>query len=162
VKVVSNSSPLIGLARVNQLLLLQQLYSELYLPAAVWNEVVLQGRGQPGAAAVQSATWIRQSTVKNAPLVLSLSQELGAGEAEAIVLAQELPADLLIVDELHAREKARRLGIRVTGVLGILVEAKSRGLLPAVNPIIQDLRNIAGFHGSPQLVKDVLRQAGES
>jgi len=162
VKVVSNSSPLIGLARVNQLLLLQQLYSELYLPAAVWNEVVLQGRGQPGAAAVQSATWIRQSTVKNAPLVLSLSQELGAGEAEAIVLAQELPADLLIVDELHAREKARRLGIRVTGVLGILVEAKSRGLLPAVNPIIQDLRNIAGFHSSPQLVKDVLRQAGES
>ncbi len=161
-KVVSNSSPLIGLARVNQLLLLQQLYSELYLPAAVWNEVVLQGRGQPGAAAVQSATWIRQSTVKNAPLVLSLSQELGAGEAEAIVLAQELPADLLIVDELHAREKARRLGIRVTGVLGILVEAKSRGLLPAVNPIIQDLRSIAGFHSSPQLVKDVLRQAGES
>lgn len=161
-RVVSNSSPLIGLARVNQLHLLQQLYSEIHLPAAVWNEVVVQGAGQPGATAVQSAAWIRQSAVKNAPLVLSLSQELGAGESEAIVLAQELPADLLILDERHAREKARRLGIRFTGVLGVLVEAKSRGLLPAVKPVMLDLRNLAGFHISPLLEADVLRQAGEN
>jgi len=150
VKVVSNAS------------LLPQLYGELYLPDAVWNEVVLQGRSQPGAAALQSAAWIRQCSVKNAPLVLSLTQELGAGEAEAIVLAQELPADLLLVDERHAREKARRLGVRVTGALGVLMEAKSRGLLSAVKPVIQDLRNIAGFHASQNLVAAVLRQAGES
>lgn len=161
-KVVSNSSPLIGLARVNQLALLQHLYSELYLPAAVWNEVVIQGHGQVGAEAVQSATWIQQGAVKNAPLVLSLSQELGAGEAEAIVLAQELPADLLILDERHAREKARRLRIPVMGVMGVLLEAKGRGLLGAVKPIIHDLRDIAGFHSSPQLIAEVLRQAGET
>jgi hypothetical protein len=153
---------LIALARVSQLHLLPQLYSELYLPAAVWSEVVVQGTGQPGSTAVQGATWIRQSTVKNAPLVLSLSQELGAGEAEAIVLAQELPADLLILDERHAREKARRLGIRFTGVLGVLVEAKVRGLLALVKPVILDLRNFAGFHVSLSLQADVLRQAGES
>jgi predicted nucleic acid-binding protein len=162
VKVVSNSSPLIALTRVNHLLLLQRLYSELYLPAAVWHEVVVQGRGQPGAAAVQGAPWIVRSAIRNAPLVLSLTQDLGAGEAEAIVLAQELPADLLIVDERHAREKARRLGIPVIGVLGVLLEAKARRLLPAVRPVVDDLKNIAGFHSAPQLMAEVLRQAGES
>lgn len=161
-KVVSNSSPLIGLARINQLQVLQRLYSKLYLPTAVWNEVVVQGAGQPGAAAVQQADWIRQTSVRNIPLLVSLSQELGAGESEAIVLAQELPADLLIVDERHAREKARRLGIRVTGVLGVLMEAKSHGLLKAVKPVIDDLRKIAGFHVSPTLLAEALKQAQES
>jgi uncharacterized protein len=141
--------------------LLQQLFSELHVPWAVWNEVVVEGGSQPGAAAVQRAAWIRQSAVKNAPLLLSLSQELGAGEAEAIVLAQELPADLLILDERHAREKARRLGIKLTGVFGVLVEAKSRGLLTAVKPVIDDLQKIAGFHSSAALVANVLTQAGE-
>jgi predicted nucleic acid-binding protein len=162
VKVVSNSSPLIGLARVGQLPLLQHLYAELYLPGAMWNEVVVQGSGQPCAATLESAAWIRRTLVKNGPLVLSLTQELGAGEAEAIVLAQELPADLLIVDEREAREKARRLGIRVTGALGVLVEAKAQGLLSAVKPVIEDLRNIAGFHASRELVAAVLHQAGEA
>ena len=111
---------------------------------------------------MQSADWIHQEAVQNAPLVLSLSQELGLGEAEAIVLAQEFPADLLIVDERHAREKARRLGVRVTGVLGILLEAKSCRLLSAVKRVMDDLRNIAGFHSSPQLTADVLRRAGEN
>lgn len=160
-RVVSNSSPLIALARVGQLNLLQQLYSELQVPPAVWTEVVVQGGGQPGAISVQQAGWIRQIAVRNTPLVLSLTQDLGAGEAEAIVLAQELPADLLIVDERHARERARRLGIRLTGVLGVLVEAKTRRIVPAVKPVILDLRELAGFHVSPALQADVLRQIGE-
>lgn len=160
--VVSNSSPLIALARVNQLPLLQKLDTELCLPAAVWNEVVVQGVGQPGAVAVQGAAWIRQCAVKNAPLVISLRQDLGAGEAEAIALAQELPADLPVLDERHARETARLLSIPVTGVLGVLVEAKNRGLLPAVKPVAHDLRALAGFHLSPGLEAAVLKQAGES
>ena len=161
-KVVSNSSPLIALARVGQLKLLQPLYAELSVPPAVWTEVVVHGSGQPGAVLVQQAGWIRQVAVRNRPLVLSLTQDLGVGEAEAIVLAQELPADLLIVDERQARERARRLGIRFTGVLGVLVEAKSRGLLPAVKPILSDLQRVAGFHLSPGLLADVLRQCREA
>jgi hypothetical protein len=162
VKVVSNSSPLIGLARINQVRLLPLLYSELHVPEAVWNEVVVQGASQAGAAEAMQAPWIQRVGVKNTPLVLSLTQELGAGEAEAIVLAQELPADLLILDERHAREKARRLGIKFTGVCGLLVEAKGRGLLPAIKPVLHDLRNIAGFHIGPALQAEVLRLAGES
>src|SRR5207249_747427 len=75
-------------------------------------------------------------------LQLFAPHRVGAGEPEAIVLAQELPADLLIVDERQTREKARRLGIRVTGALGVLTEAKRQGLLPAAKPVIEDLRNI--------------------
>lgn len=94
--VVSNASPLINLARIGQLDLLRQLYGELWIPDAVRYEVVEEGYGRAGAEEVRAADWIKTQTVSNQPLVRVLTYELDAGEAEAIVLALEKSADLLL------------------------------------------------------------------
>lgn len=86
---------------------------------------------------------------------------MGAGEAEAIIAAQELPADLLILDDLQARNKARRLRLPFVGVLGVLIEAKHKGLIQNLHLLLQELQHTAGFHVSTELNKTILRQAGE-
>ncbi len=108
--IVSNVSPLINLARINKLDLLPRLYDSVLIPQAVWDEVVVQGVGQPGAEEVNSASWIKRSTVVSAPLVQALRQDLDAGEAEAIALALETKAELLLMDERLGRETARHMG----------------------------------------------------
>ena len=95
--IVSNASPLINLARIGRLELLHKLYGEICIPEAVWHEVVIAGAGLPGATLVAAATWIKRHTVVNAVLVRALQQDLDAGESEAIALALELEADLLLM-----------------------------------------------------------------
>lgn len=95
-KVVSDASPLVNLARIGQLALLPQLFGRVLIPDAVWQEVVEDGRGQPGADEIRIATWIERMTVSNRQLVHSLRQDLDAGEAEAIALAVEVDADWLL------------------------------------------------------------------
>ena len=122
--VVSDSSPLIALADVGQLRLLHELFSTVLIPEAVYQEIVVQGAGRTGAEAVQAAAWIEQRSVANTGLADVLKLELDEGEAEAIALALESGADLVLLDERRGRQRAARLGLRVTGVLGVLLEAK--------------------------------------
>ena len=159
--VVSNASPLISLARIGKLDLLRQLYGELFIPEAVWHEVVIEGVGQPGADEVKAATWIKTQLVTNTPLVHALRQELDAGEAEAIALTLETQAELLLMDERVGREVARHLGLRYTGLIGVLVEAKHKGVLSVVTPQLDELRNIAGFRISDALYVRVLQDERE-
>jgi len=130
--VVSDASPLISMARIGKLDLLHQLYGDVFIPEAVWHEVVVNGAGEPGADEVKAVTWIKIQSVTNTALVHALRQELDAGEAEAIVLTMEMQAELLLMDERVGREVARHLGLRYTGLIGVLVEAKHRGVLSAV------------------------------
>ena len=159
--VVSDASPLINLARIDKLDLLPRLYGELHLPEAVWQEVVIQGAGQPGAQEIQEASWIKRHAVANRPLVQALEQELDAGEAEAIALALELQAELLLMDERLGREVARHLGLRYIGLIGVLLEAKRTGLISALKPHLDALRDTAGFRVSEALYKRVLQDEGE-
>ncbi|MBI1801196.1 MAG: DUF3368 domain-containing protein [Chloroflexi bacterium] len=101
--VVSNTSPIINLARISQLDLLRRIYSELLIPEAVWQEIVVHGAGQPGADETRQATWIHMRAVSNRALVQSLRQELDAGETEAIALALEVGAEALVMDERLGR-----------------------------------------------------------
>jgi len=121
---VSNASPLVNLARIGRLELLRDLFGEMCVPDAVWEEVVVAGEGQPGAQLLAQARWVVRRQVQNRSLVQALRQELDAGEAEAIVLALELKADLLLMDERLGRETAQHLGLKPTGVIGVLIEAK--------------------------------------
>jgi hypothetical protein len=162
VSVVSNASPLINLARIGKLDLLHDLYGELTIPEAVWREVVVEGAGQPGADEVKGATWIKRHAVTNRQLVHALQQELDAGEAEAIVLASETEAELLLMDERLGRETAQHLGLRYTGLIGVLVEAKRKGLISAVKPHLDALRDAAGFRVSDVLYTRVLQDEGET
>ena len=159
--VVSNASPLINMACIGKLNLLRELYGELFIPEAVWNEVVVEGKGQPGSEEIKSATWIKTQPVTDLSLVRALRQELDAGEAEAIVLALEMQAELLLMDERIGREVAGHLGLRFTGLIGVFVEGKSKGLISVVKPQLDALRNMAGFRISSTLYERVLQDVGE-
>lgn len=159
--VVCNASPLINLAQIGLLTLLRDLYHTLVIPDAVWHEVVVAGAGQPGAREVQAADWITVQPVTNRPLVQALQQELDAGEAEAIALALELTAELLIMDERLGRETAQHLGVPCIGVIGVLLEARHSGKIHALTPYLDALRHQAGFWISEPLYQRVRQDVGE-
>jgi len=132
--VVSDSGPLIALAKASLLNLLKELFGEIKVPRAVWVEVVERGRGKPGSEEVARARWIEMRDVSDQLAVEILRREMGPGEAEAIVLARELEADLVLIDDEKPREVARQLGLKVAGTIAILVKAWRTGLLTR-NPV---------------------------
>jgi predicted nucleic acid-binding protein len=161
VNVVSDASPLINLARIGELDLLHRLYGALLIPDAVWREVVIKGAGQPGAEEVRAASWIKTRDVVNEHLVRALRQDLDAGEAEAIALALEVDADLLLMDERLGRETAQHLGVPYMGLIGVLIGAKRNGLIRAVRSRLAMLRDEANFRVSDALYARVLQDEGE-
>lgn len=110
---------------------------------------------------VAQAGWIEVKQIANRPLVTSLEGDLDIGEAEAIVLAVELEADLLLIDERKGRIIANRLGVNHSGLLGILIRAKNEGIISLVGLTMDDLRSKAGFWISEDLYNHVLQVAGE-
>lgn len=142
---VSDTSPINNLAAINQLHLLHQLYGMLFIPEAVYRELTDPSFPVAGATEVQTLDWIQTRAVSDYPLVESLSNELDIGEAEAIALAVEIQADQVLIDERRGRLIATRLNLRYTGILGILVEAKSQGLIAEVKPLLDALVHEAGF-----------------
>jgi predicted nucleic acid-binding protein len=159
--IVSDTSPLINLAAVGQLDLLRQLYQHVILPQAIYDEVVIAGAGQPGAVEVKTAIWIETRHVHDQALANVLLLELDRGEAEALALATELKADLLLIDESKGRAIAARLGLTHIGLLGVLVLAKQRGIIVAVKPILDDLIAKAGFWIGGDLYQRVLQAVSE-
>ena len=133
-KVVSNSGPLIALARLGRLGLLNQLYDAVLMPPEVYQEVVVNGLrlGAPDADAVQFL--VQQEHIQVAPLDLAVDDSLmvlgiDVGEAEAIALSRREGADWVLIDNEHARRAARHLGIPCKGTIGILIEAFRKHLL---------------------------------
>lgn len=159
--VVSNTSPIINLAAIGQLDLLQRLYGTILIPQAVYHEIAVRGSGQAGATEVQTFQWFERYRVQDVVLVKRLEQQLDAGEAEAIALAVERQADLLLLDERRGRMLARQEGIAITGLLGVLLVAKQLGYLASVQPVLHDLMTKAGFWIDPELFAQVLKSADE-
>lgn len=157
--VVSDSSSLIALSAAAHLDLLRRLYDEVVVPEAVWKESTMAHR--PGAAAIRQADWIRIVPVANRAMIARLPRKVGPGESEAIVLAMELDADVLLIDERRARKAALELGLPVTGILGVLLESKKRGLISAVKPVLDHLEAAVAFRLKRALYESVLREAGE-
>lgn len=158
--VVANAGPLIALAQIGHFNLLRSLYGELRIPLAVRDEVVASGRGRPGGVEVSAAAWIHIVGVRDTTAVQLLRERLDAGESEAIVLAIELEADLLLIDEARGRRVAEARGLNKTGTVGMLVVAKKRGLISAVTPLLDELR-AAGFRMSEELYQTGRALAGE-
>ena len=159
--VVSNTTPLIGLASIDRFDLLRQLFGEIQIAQAVYGEAVTAGREVGGAKEeVSTATWIRTTVVQDRLAVEVLLDELDLGEAETIVLAREVNADLVLMDEKKGRRKVSQLGLQKIGTLGILLKAKQVGLLTQIRPDIERLRQ-EGFSISDTVVDIVLLDAGE-
>ena len=158
--VVSDSSPLIHLSQIGRLHLLKELFGELLIPQAVYHEVVIEGGGKPGSKEVREASWIIVMEIRNERLKRLLQFQLDEGEAEAIVLALETKASLVLLDDREARLQAKRLGLKITGTLGILLRAKKLGLIENMKEEINKLKQ-TGFRVSKNLEEEVLRAAGE-
>ncbi len=109
--IIADSTPLIALSRVNRLELLRDVFGEITVPDAVWEELTQRGDSRPGAMELPAATWIIRRSVTCTDLVQALTLSLGQGEAEAIALAQECHADVLLIDEKLGRAAAERLGL---------------------------------------------------
>ena len=128
-QVVANASPIMNLAIIGRLDLLNHVFGDVMIPEAVWHEVVVDGVGHPGVSEIESAAWLHVVPAKNGSLVRALRQELDAGEAEAIALAVESKADLLVMDEKIGRETAAFLGVEVMGLVGVLYRRNRKALL---------------------------------
>jgi len=159
--VVSNTTPLIGLAVIQRFDLLRQIFGTITIAPAVWDEAVTAGREAGGAKAeVSGADWIRTVDVADRRVVEELLDEMDLGEAETLVLAQQLRADWVLMDEKKGRRKATQLGLNRIGTVGILLKAKEIGLLPVIRPELTRLREL-GFSISQSVYESVLRHAQE-
>ncbi len=138
------------------------LFNEILIPEAVYSETVIAGHEIGGAKIeVSAASWIRIIPIQDRLAVDVLLDELDLGEAETIVLARELSADLVLMDERKGRRKLTQLSMPKIGTLGILLKAKQLGMLPKIGPDIELLRK-DGFSVSQRVVDTILEQAGEA
>lgn len=159
--VVSDTSPISNLLVIGRLHLLHDLFESIILPRAVISELSKLTEFGYDISAIENAPWISVQSATDGLAVSKLSKQLDPGESEAIVLAQELGAAFLLIDERRGWKIANAMGIKTIGVLGVLLKAKSEGLIPIVSPVLHDLESIAGFWMSESLRKEVLLQAGE-
>ncbi|MCD6290840.1 MAG: DUF3368 domain-containing protein [Anaerolineae bacterium] len=157
---VSDASPLINLARVGHFDLLAAFYGQVVIPQAVYEEVVVRGEGREGSREVRNASWIKVQPPQDELAVRALATELGTGEAAAIILAQELSAPLLLIDEVRGRRVAQQLGLQVRGTLGILARARREGRIPSLREAL-DLLRVRGTWIDQELYEEVLRLVGE-
>jgi predicted nucleic acid-binding protein len=157
--VVSDTSPITNLLQVGRLNLLQYTFGQVVMPQTVYDELCELPHQK---LAIDGETWLTVQSSHQLDFVAMLKEELDAGEAEAIALALEIKADYLIIDERKGRNKAEALGLRIVGLLGVLVQAKQAGHLMAVEPVLNELRNEAGFRIHPMLHRRILEIAGEA
>lgn len=152
--IISNASPIIGLAKIEQLHILKMLWSEVVIPEAVYKEVVIKGRGKHGTNITEEACkeWIHVVSVKNKPEVEALGAVLDEGEAEVVTLGQELKADLVLLDNREPRIFARTVNLKVIGTIGVIRLAWQKGLLK--DPI-KEMNNLRanGFWITDQLME---------
>lgn len=158
--IVSDAGPIIIFARIGRLSLLQEVTGSLTIPNAVYDEIVVNRGGMPGAAEVASAGWIQQVAVADRATLDQLPPSLHPGEREAIVLAKERGAQLLI-DEIRARRVATDQKIEVIGTLRVLSEAKRLGLITTVSPIIS-LMQSRGYRFDRVLIRRFLERVDEA
>lgn len=162
--VVSDTSPITNLAAVGHLHLLQQLYGSIVIPIAVYDELVYPGKRVPGQQEVQQLSWIQKQPVQDIQTVLDIQTSranIDRGEAEAIALALELGASLVLMDERRGRSAGAAFGLQMTGLLGVLLQAKQANLVDAVKPLLDSLIAKADFRVSRALYDFALESANE-
>ena len=156
--IISDTSPITNLIRIGQLDILKKLFKEVVIPQQVYEELL---NYENQKSAIEQRTWIVMMKVKDREQVKELEIKLDAGEAEAIVLAHELKADMLIIDERKGRIIAEEYGLKIIGLLGVLLKAKREGYLKELKPIMDRLIDEIGFRVSTDLYDRILKEAKE-
>lgn len=157
---VVDAGPLIFLAKLDRLDLLPNIGEQIYIPQAVMSEIHAKDDKACSILEQASATWLQVRDVKGRESVDLLLADMDLGEAEVIVLAREIQADWVLLDDLVARRFARRVGLSPVGTLGILLAACLRGEIPSIREEIERLQE-HGFWISDALNDEILKAAGE-
>lgn len=153
--VVSDTTALSNLILIGHIHLLEQLFGHIVIPVAVRDELLQLKSHLDDVNIFLNASWVDVRAVQHTDDLLTIRKVLDQGEAEAIVLASENKAHLLIIDEIKGRAYAQSRGIKKIGTLGILVFAKDENLIPEVKPLIEQLL-LAGFRIKESLIREVL------
>ena len=159
-KVISNSSPIIHLAKIGKLDFLKEYFQTIIIPEAVYRECIIEGNERDEVKLIKQATWIKVVKVKEQTLVKLLAVSLDIGESEVIALSIETGADLILLDDSEAREAARLYGFKITGTLGILLKAKKDGKINSLKMMLIQLKE-TGFWIDDDLQYRLLHEAGE-
>ncbi len=157
-KVISNTTPILSLLKINKLELLKDLYGKVIIPQAVFQEIEA-GRDWVYYTDLSKLDWIEICPLKY-PQALSYLFDLDRGEAEVLILAREISADLVILDETLGRRYAQMLELTLTGTVGILLKAKEKGLIQSVKALLIELQG-KGVWLSSALVNQVTGLTGE-
>ena len=163
-KVISDSSPLMNLSGIGRLYLVHEQFGAVVIPPSVWNEIILNSDTLPGSSEVKKACddgWISIAKPGNTTVVDLLGLGLHRGEAEAIALAVELHSSLILLDDADARIAATALGLRKTGVIGILIKAKTDGKIDSLREELNALMDRMGFYIDEELYGQALSSVGE-
>jgi predicted nucleic acid-binding protein len=158
--VISDTSCIGYLIIIDKLIILKENFSKIIIPETVHKEV-LQLSSKHNLNKYLNSRWISSLPITNRNLYRELLNQLDEGEAEAIVLSQEFNADLLLIDERRGTIKARSLGIKTIGLLGVLLLSKERQLIPSVKPLLDKLMTNTTFRIDKSLYTTVLKQANE-
>lgn len=158
--IVSNTGPLIALAKIDRLSLLKQLFDDVFIPPVVWRELL--GKSGTEAARIDEAlsTFVQITQLgEPAPEVTVATLGLDAGERDAVALAYQkgLP---LVIDDRAGRRSAQRLGMKITGIAGIMIQARKRGLIASVHQELEAIRR-QGYWLSDELIEIATKLAGE-
>ena len=156
--IIADSSPLISLAIIDKLYLLEEYFEEIFVPTAVYEEIC--SKNKPFSEKLKVFLSNKVLEVKNQHIVLTLNEKIDLGEAQAIALAFEKNADFIILDDLKARKTAIRNGLSVIGTLGLLLDAKKAGKISNLGNTIKKLTD-NDIRLSDKLIADILHEAGE-
>lgn len=158
-KVIVNSTPIIALAKAGKLDILKAMYGQVIIPEAVFNEVTAKD-DSARAMLLKNNDWIKVKSIKNTAEKIMFRARLHDGEVEVMILARELDADLVVIDDYAARKTAEYIGLNLTGTIGTLIKAKQNGYIDGVMPIVQIMEQ-NGIYYSDQLKNQISRLTGE-
>ena len=159
-KVIVNSTPLIALCHVNQLNILNELYGEVIIPRAVYDEISVKKDSVCKKIVDESLEWIHIQKIQNVMAKAMFKSQLHDGEVEVMILAKEQNADVVIIDDQNAKKYAKYLELPVTGTLGILIKAKQVGYIPELKPLL-DVMVQNGIYIKNSLIEHCLELVGE-
>ncbi len=158
-KVIVNSTPIIALAKAGKLDVLKAMYGQVIIPEAVFYEVTAKDDSAK-AMLLKNNDWIKVKSIKNTAEKIMFRARLHDGEVEVMILARELDADLVVIDDYAARKTAEYIGLTLTGTIGTLIKAKQNGYIDEIMPIVQIMEQ-NGIYYSGQLKAQIRRATGE-
>ncbi len=157
---ISNTSPLFYLHRIDALHWLPRIFSDIWVPQAVCDELAAGRKAGHDTPTPGDYDWIQVVNPRVTPFEW-LSLDLGTGERAAMALGLENPARIILLDDMLARRTAQAAGLTVWGTLKVLLEAKSNGLIEQVAPYV-DLLKISGMWLTDDVRKRILALAHEA